>query len=115
MQYFKEEDSIMVCQIKVEGGASKASSSSSSAGTSTCGTKIQLCNDKNLGTRSENVKKHLQKFHLNENRIVKKKFDDETTGFSCKGNILFILFFALNSLAILKQAPRRIFCFLFLS
>ncbi len=47
MQYFKEEDSIMVYKIKVEDGTRKASSSSSSAGTSTCGTKIQLCNDKN--------------------------------------------------------------------
>jgi hypothetical protein len=57
MQYFKEEDSIVVCQIRVEDGASKASSSSSTAVTSTFGTKIHLCNDKNLGTRSENVKK----------------------------------------------------------
>jgi hypothetical protein len=113
MHYFKLENRAMVCQIKVA-SASKASSSSSSAAPGICGTRIRVSDDKNMGTRSGNMKKHLRRFHPNEHEIVTKMEDDETTGSSCKGIFRSLYFFALHNLfAILKQAQRRIFSFIF--
>ncbi len=85
MHYFKLENGAMVCQIKEEDSASKASSSSSSAAPGICGTRIRVSDDKNMGSRSGNMKKHLRRFHPNEHEIVTKMEDDETTGSSCKG------------------------------
>jgi hypothetical protein len=94
MHYFKEDNGVMICQIKVEDRADMASSSSSSA-EGICGTKIRVGLDggKNLGTRTGNMKKHLQRWHPNEYEIVKKSDDEATTHSSSQGIYILFVFF----------------------